>query len=1591
MDKKLQSLKSERALRKGSLTRTRRRALVLVESRGSKRELRSMLKELDTALEQVLESNLKVKEELKDESELLKCQEYGDEVTEEHKLAVEKVEAHLKERSGEAPSGASSGSSAASRAASAQHATRMAEVDDRVHKLELQQLQRRLQKQEEEQRLNRQRLLQEKEDAHAAAKLKAQLTKAAESDLSWDRKEDFNDEKSREEDRRQKDTTASGKREVANELDAQPFRHSLPRLKLPTFSGNVEEWPRWNVLFTTMVHNQDMSNSEKMVHLQNATTGAARAIIGGMVCDGSSYEDARQALEERFGRECDVVQATLRTAFTCPAPRVNDSKSLERFHGAVHGLTTTLKTMGYEGDLNSVENLRRLASKLPMDLRRAWAEHSLKIERTNLIHFDEWLGEQVRVLLNFEAIAATPASYQKRTTGMFMTTATTRGRHCCVICNGDHGLWLCNQFKMKTVDERAQVVAANRLCFSCLRPNHQSRNCKTARMCGIDDCHLKHSQLLHGSKRVRRPVPPSVPVAGAVGSSVNEATIASVRKDTRDCSSTLLQVVPVRVHGSGGRFKETLALLDPGAQTSLCSVSLLEELQVDGEIRPLRLNSVESEGLERMSRRVQLELSPLAVTEDASKKICIPEAYSVDRVNVRVPVMKKKELQKMKHLQGLDIPDLCGEVQLLLGANVLEAVLQREARVGRPGEPVAIRTAFGWSLTGSLAGVVPEHHREVMFVSKSSPRQSEEDLSSMLQDWWSTESFGTKPTDNCALALEDERAMEILKTTTRRREGRYEVGLLWQEAEVCMPDNYGMAYSRLESLERSLKRNPEKAAAYSEVLEGYVQQGYARKLTPQESQVKEHKRWILPHHAVLHPEKQKPRVVFDAAAESRGTSLNSKLLKGPDLLQNLHGVLLRFRQEQYALVADIYQMFHQIRVRPEDQPALSFLWRGLETTKPPDLFQMVVVIFGAKCSPCIANYVLRQILDEEDKAAKLEERQTLAEEGKGDQSEEGNPALVSSFYMDDFLRAEKSPEAAAVTMEEVKSLLQRGGFRLTKWRSNLPELLENLPEEDRDSSQKKLTSHEGGARKALGCLWSPTDDTMSIQVRSESVPATKRGIVKMAATIFDPLGFVSPFLLQAKIIIQKLWARKYDWDEEISGDELGLWQNWLAELDEVKNIKVPRCMKMTVAANIKEMELHLFSDASEDAFGAVAYLRMTDDEGHRHVSFVMSRTRVAPLKQLSIVRLELQGAVLATRLAKAIRRELTYKFDEVVFWSDSQVVLQFVTNESRIFQTFVANRVSEIRDSTDPSQWRHVPGARNPADICSRGRSASQLRSSDLWWEGPEFLKRDRRDWPCLKTPRLPPDQPELKRKATKPVVSFVGGAATCQSIVDPARFSSWNKYRRIVAWILRFIRNARTKEKRHGSLTVEELLQAEQIIMREDQEREKIMPQPGLTLFRDENGIVRVKGRLKNAPAEICRQPIVLTPGSDVTRLIVTELHERCMHAGLNHTLNLMREKFWMPKARASVKKLIWRCAHCRNRRAVQMTPKMADLPGERFDHTRPFSSVGLDYLGPMTVRKFRKTEKRYILLVTCLATRAIHLEVANSLDTDAWLSVAS
>ena len=940
-------------------------------------------------------------------------------------------------------------------------------------------------------------------------------------------------------------------------------------------------------------------------------------------------------------------------------------------------------------------------------------------------------------------------------------------------------------------------------------------------------------------------------------------------------------------------------------------------------------------------------------------------------------------------LNGLDIaavgPD---QVEVLLGANVMEAILQREVRVGRPSQPVAIKTHFGWALTGSIAGIVPTAQQHVMHVHRCTSQEDE--LNELLQDWWRTESFGASHTMNKESSHDDRRAIRMLEETTRLHDGHFECGFLWKNDEVSLPNNRIGALHRLERTEKSLQKNPEKAKAYKEAIDKYVSNGHAGKLGQDEVVNDEAKRWYLPHHAVINQHKPgKIRIVFDASAEFHGTSLNKELLTGPDLLQELPSILMRFREKSVAIAGDIDQMFHQIRIWKDDRPALSFLWRDMECGRPPDTYEMNVAIFGAKCSPATASYALRKAIEGYAEVS-------LSKQAAAD--------IAKQFYMDDYVASADCPKNAAELLHTVTRLVATGGFNLRKWTSNSREVMESVEPADRAHAEMDAFIPLP-VERVLGLVWDTEQDTIGIHLpRKRNLPSTKRGVLKYIMAVYDPLGLLSPFTLRAKLFMQDLWRQQLTWDSHFDDQDLHRWRCWQEETDLLAQLRVPRCYDAP-DGEVKRRELHVFSDASEAAFGAAGYLRQIHTAGAVSCALVMSRTRVAPLKQLTVVRLELQGAVLATRLAESITAALSLPIDDVYYWTDSRVVLGYINNEVRRFHTFVANRVAEIRDKSDHKQWRHVPGSLNPADDCSRGLCASALTPDSRWFRGPSFLRDSETEWPRPETPQEEENDPEVKVVAAVSVRQ-----EKVVPLVDPARFSSWTRYTRVLAWVLRFARNfaaKRRQQHRHwsanGPLSTDELCFAEAHILRECQqagfpeETDAVShgrPVPTksalreLTPLLDEDGILRVGGRLtKSDLPTAAKHPIILPRHHDVTRLIIMFYHRQAIHAGVEHTMNELRQRFWLPKARSTLKSLLHSCAVCKGRRVQPQIPLLAELPRSRFDCKHAFSSVGLDFCGPIYVRTRRGSQKRYILLVTCLASRAVHLEVTSSLDTDCFL----
>ena len=404
--------------------------------------------------------------------------------------------------------------------------------------------------------------------------------------------------------------------------------------------------------------------------------------------------------------------------------------------------------------------------------------------------------------------------------------------------------------------------------------------------------------------------------------------------------------------------------------------------------------------------------------------------------------------------------------------------------------------------------------------------------------------------------------------------------------------------------------------------------GFSRKLTEKEINYYKGPVHYIAHHEVVRPDKKSTpvRIVFNSSARYKGHCLNDCWIKGPDLLNNMLGVILRFREQPVAVSGDISKMYHRIGIPEEDQHVHRFLWRDMDTTRPPDTYVKTVLTFGDKPAPAMAQIALRKTADQAQNA------HPYAAE-----------VLKKNTYMDDICDSVPNVECAQQLTKDLDEILDKGGFnfKVNEWLSN--EILEkNLPSEERSSVKFLEGEYE---EKVLGVVWNNSKDAFTFKCKANelSVPSqensgelklTKRKILIKVAHVFDPIGFAAAFLIRAKIGLQRLWQQGLDWDEELSCEVSKWCTEFFSEIEDLNNVSFPR--SLTPPNTIGPPTLCIFADASRDAFGACSYLRWEKSRGNYESRFISAKSRVASLNELTIPCLELQAAVLASRLYKTI-------------------------------------------------------------------------------------------------------------------------------------------------------------------------------------------------------------------------------------------------------------------------------------------------------------------------------------------------------------------
>ncbi|XP_048485098.1 uncharacterized protein LOC125490306 [Plutella xylostella] len=633
-------------------------------------------------------------------------------------------------------------------------------------------------------------------------------------------------------------------------------------------------------------------------------------------------------------------------------------------------------------------------------------------------------------------------------------------------------------------------------------------------------------------------------------------------------------------------------------------------------------------------------------------------------------------------------------------------------------------------------------------------------------------------------------------------------------------------------------------------------------------------------------------------------------------------------------------MYRQVSVEPKQRDLQMILWRD-NPSDPIQTYHLNTVTYGEASAAFLSCRCLKQLANEcnDPDVART---------------------INNDFYVDDLCTGDDSASKLLKICHDTANVLQSGCFPLRKWIFNF--------DNDLSSSEmaKELSLGEDSQCKTLGLGWYNLSDELYFHTKFSggTEDITKRKILSGASQIFDPIGLINPVITTAKTLLQSLYLLKLGWDEIVP---LNIAQSWISFVNSLSSLNEIRIPRYVMGCNNTRKELHIFTDASQVAYGSCAYIRTIDNRSAVTVRLLYSKGKVASLQPVSIPRLELSGALVGARLYHKIINSLRSKFDNVVFWTDSTIVLGWLRMPCNLLKTFVQNRVAEIHELTKDSlcQWRHVSGKDNPADIVSRGQSLGMLKENSLWWNGPTYLHDPQFDVTSLKAPLVPnhTELPEIKPTA---VQSHVTQQNNDESWLDFNRFSQFVRMQRAGAYALRFIYNARNKIKRIGPLSVDELNESLTTLTKLAQRESfsdlfnknglsvsKSNSLSKLNLFLDDKQIIRVGGRIQNSLdfSFNKKHPALLSSKHYFTLLLFRHQHKQLMHAAPQLLLYTVREAWWPVAGRSLARRVVHACVTCARLRAQTLQPIMGNLPAQRLQPGFPFERCGVDYAGPVLI----------------------------------------
>ena len=1447
-----------------------------------------------------------------------------------------------------------------------------------------------------------------------------------------------------------------------SQFSTNPPRNSLGNIRiektsLPVFSGKRSEWPEFQAVWRELAESNIRSSAALAYELKRCLKGKAWEKVKNVyVTRPDAYDLIWQRLKEFYDDTSACVQSALDGLGRLKHVREDDYVALVHLVDSVESVHSQLLELGQTSVL-SMREVDRVSELLPSSVKMLWNRTFYRLDVTNKLHpYDSFMKffyeERASVVRLAEGSRKSDSS---RGTSTYHSSINKASSTCVIHGDCKHKTKGCKEFAKLPLDDKYQALRKAHACFKCFelhrrencperekckncaKDNHNTLMCRKPPSTRQDDNQDSISASFHASQSKHCQSSSSPTERGSLGR--GECNAAN---DSSSLSLYAIQQVFVLNSGKWGTV-----FCDGGSNTSYITHRAAERLKAKKRER----FTLDVTTMGNVSAEYDTRLYELSIRTQSGKVVDIM-AFGMDEItgpvakldmncisrlfpDHDVSLLQRKSTQ-VDVLLGCDYFGLHPKREVASSGNNL-SIMQGDLGVCLQGShPELVETT---TLSSHLAKTVHCSRIKVVshFVKLSQTHAFFDEPSreiitcdtmysktedALILKFVDGEELGTAVSPKCGgckcakcpilghtYSFKEEQELDMIRSNLvyNEEQQHWSTSYPWLVPPGELPDNYNTALATLKSTELTLSKDLKWQTLYCEQMQDMLDRGVARKLSESELVSWDGPFFYISHLAVhnSHSRSTPVRIVFNSSQISKGVSLNSVLAKGPDsYLNNLLGLLLRWREEPVAVVGDIKKMFHSVHLQPLEQHCHRFLWRGMDSSREPDVFVMTRVNMGDRPAPAICSEALYKTAElfREDcpRAAEL---------------------IKSSTYVDDIIDSFPDKGNSLDVIGKAELMLAKGGFQVKCWQFSGDSGPVSAPQ----TKASALLKGDDVTTRVLGVGWIPERDVISHAVvlnfsakrrgeqtgpnlKASDLPQaiplvlTRRMVLEQVMMVFDPLGLLCPFTILGKVYLRETWALRLGWDDPLPDGLRSRWIRFFSQMFQLESLTLGRQLRPSDL--VGKPWLVLFSDGSDTAFGFAAYIRWKTQDGRYWCRLIMAKSRIAPINKLTTPQMELNGAVLSKRGRQVICKEMRFDFERILHVVDSETVLNMLNKVSTRFKLYEGVRIGEIQGACggDMFNWAWVRGKSNPADLLTRGCAPDDLVSTSEWWNGPPFLYEDVSKWGLkfgLQKEESVPGEKKVKIASCAVAQSQLSKGLL--NVFDFSRYSQLEKLLWVVARILSMFRS----KSFGGGRTVaaaEHFQQAEILVLGDVQRNmaDDFQSSKGryasLKPVKGDSGLWVVGSRLKcyNPMTPENEPQILLPPGHAIASLFMEYAHRKGGHRGRDSTLSRFRQRFWVPHG----SKLAWqvsnKCQMCRLRDGKPLKQQMGLFPEDRLKPMPPFTNVMLDLFGPYRVRgevQKRTTAKAYGVLFVDMVMGAVHLEGVFGYDTCSFLLALS